>query len=123
MNSFDENSFSWTSERFSALIYRLGKAQKQVLALLLTKRSLRDDELRKSLKVPNNQALAGVLSGISKQAIALFIPPRAIFNFENFRNGGRRRSDYLASDEFRKIAAELNWPPSSAAQSPISQKA
>jgi len=65
------------------------------------------------LNVPGNQALAGVLSGISKRAVALFIPPRAIFDFENFRVGGKRRSDYLVVDEFRHIAAELNWPPPS----------
>lgn len=110
--AYDEN-FAWTPDRFRALISRLGDAQKLVLALLLTKRAITDEELRNALKVPGNQALAGVLSGISKQAIALYIPPRAIFDFENTRVGGKRRSDYLVVDEFRKIAAEMSWPPAS----------
>lgn len=110
ISSYDESKFVWTADRFRAFIDRLGKPQKLALGLLVTKRSVTDEDLRKALDVSGNQALAGVLSGISKQAIALFIPPRAIFNFENFRAGGKRRSEYLVQDEFRKIAADLNWP-------------
>lgn len=112
ISAYDENKFVWTRDRFEALIERLGTAQKMALTLLLTKKEITDEELRNALKVPNNQALAGVLSGISKQAKALYIPPRAIFDFENSRFGGKRRSDYLVADEFRQIAAELSWPPS-----------
>lgn len=111
VGSFDESKFAWTRNRFEALINRLGHAQKTALALLVDRRNITDEQLRNALDVANNQALAGVLSGISKQAIALFIPPRAIFDFENIRVGGKRRSDYLVVDEFRKIAAEMNWPP------------
>ena len=108
---FDEGKFTWTPDYFTALIDRLGEPQKLALALLVTKKSLADEELRSALKVSGNQALAGILSGISKQAAALYIPARAVFNFENFRMGGKRRSDYLVSDEFRQIATSLNWPP------------
>lgn len=111
LNAYDENKFAWTGDFFEAFVSRLGEAQKLALGLLVTRRSISDIELRDALKVPGNQALAGVLSGISKQATALNIPPRAIFNFENFRVGGKRRSDYLVVDEFRNIAAEMNWPP------------
>lgn len=109
--SYDESKFAWTHDHFEALINRLGNAQKVALALLVNRRNITDEELRNALDVESNQALAGVLSGISKQAIALFIPPRAIFDFENIRVGGKRRSDYLVVDEFLKIAAEMNWPP------------
>jgi hypothetical protein len=113
VSAYDESKFVWTRDRFSAFIERLGDAQKLVLALLVTKRSVTDEQLRNSLKVPGNQALAGILSGISKQAVALYIPPRVIFDSENFRSGGKRRNDYLVADEFKKIAAAMNWPPSS----------
>jgi hypothetical protein len=111
VSAYDESKFSWTRDRFISLIDRLGEPQKMALALLVAKRSITDAEMRDALKVTGNQALAGVLSGISKQAIALYIPPRAIFDFENFRAGGKRRSEYLVVDEFRKIAADVNWPP------------
>lgn len=105
------NKYEWSADRFKEFIDRLGEAQKSILAMLTTKRSVTDVELRAALKVPHNQALAGVLSGISKQAVALYIPPRAIFAFENFRVDGKRRSDYLVADGFREIAAKMNWPP------------
>jgi hypothetical protein len=108
-----EENFVWTPDYFDALINRIGETQKLALALLVTKKSLADEELRSALKVSGNQALAGVLSGISKQAIALNIPARAIFDFENIRVGGKRRSDYIVSREFQDIAARMSWPPSS----------
>ena len=110
-SAYDESKFKWTSDSFVALISRLGEAQKIALALLVTRRAISDGDLREALKLSGNQALAGVLSGISKQAAALYIPARAIFDFENFRVGGKRRSDYLVVDEFREIAAQMKWPP------------
>jgi hypothetical protein len=111
ISSYDENKFMWTPDFFKALVNRLGQPQKTALALLVTQRSISDEQLRKALEISNNQALAGILSGISKQATALYIPPRAIFSFENFRSGGKRSSQYLVTDEFRQIAAQMNWPP------------
>jgi len=105
------DKYTWTQDRFNRFLSRLGEGQKLALALLTTKSSVTDAELRDALSVSDNQALAGVLSGISKQAISLYIPPRAIFKFENFRSGGKRRSDYLVVDEFRQIAKEVGWPP------------
>ena len=116
LSAYDESKFSWTHERFQAFIERLGDAQKLALAMFVTKHSVTDEELRDALKVPGNQALAGVLSGISKQAVALFIPPRTIFDFENYRVRGKRSSEYLVTDAFRQIAAEMNWPPASLAR-------
>jgi hypothetical protein len=106
----DEAETPWTPDIFLDFIGRLGPAQKRALALLVTRRRVTDEELRKALKVSGNQALAGVLSGISKQAAALKIPARAIFSFENLRNAGKRRSAYAVADKFLQIATDMNWP-------------
>src|ERR1700733_10984011 len=58
----------WTPELFLSFIDRLGKTQQDALALLVSFRHVTDAELRASINVSGNQALAGVLSGISKQA-------------------------------------------------------
>lgn len=100
----------WTPELFRRFIERLGKPQLAALSLLVTRRHMEDQELRKALKVPDNQALAGVLSGISKQATSLCIPFRAIYTFENFRNAGKRRSTYSVTGNFLEIATEMEWP-------------
>lgn len=103
----------WTPESFIAFVDRLGAPQRAALAAMVTRRQVTDEELRKAVHVSGNQALAGVLSGISKQAAALGIPARAIFSFENFRHAGKRRSKYSIADDFLKIASDMNWPPAS----------
>jgi hypothetical protein len=103
----------WTPDTFVRFVDRLGAPQQAALAELVRRHHVTDEELRKVVKVADNQALAGVLSGISKQAAALDIPARAIFSFENFRNAGKRRSTYAVSDKFVRIAADMNWPPPS----------
>jgi len=111
MASMDEElETPWTREVFLNFIDRLGSPQQAALAALVTRRRMTDEELRKELKVPGNQALAGVLSGISKQAAALGINARAIFGFENLRNAGKRRSTYHVADKFLQIARDMNWP-------------
>jgi hypothetical protein len=100
----------WTAQLFLAFLDRIGKTQRDVLALLVYFRHATDAELRACIKVPNNQALAGVLSGISKQAAALGIHARDIFSFENLRNAGKRRSNYKVANKFAEIAAKMNWP-------------
>lgn len=106
----EEEARAWTPERFISLIDHLGKPQQAALALLVSKRQVTDQELRTHLKVSGNQALAGVLSGISKQAASLGIPARAIFGFENLRSDGKRRSTYTVAEKFLQIATDMNWP-------------
>ena len=106
----EEAETHWTPEVFFIFIDRLGEPQQAALALLVTHRRVTDEELRKVLKVSGNQALAGVLSGISKQAAALSIDARDIFGFENLRNAGKRRSTYTVADKFLDIASRVNWP-------------
>lgn len=107
----EEYKSPWTPEAFALFIERLGKQQKAALDALLLHRIITDHELRTVLQVKDNQALAGILSGISKQAIAVNIPPRAIFRFENFRSGGKRSSRYEVADEFAQVARETGWVP------------
>jgi hypothetical protein len=107
----DEAFTPWTPQVFHSFIERLGAPQQAALAVLVTRQRVTDEELRKALNISGNQALAGVLSGISKRAAALDIPARLIFEFENFRNAGKRRSTYTVAGKFLKIATDMNWPP------------
>jgi hypothetical protein len=100
----------WTPELFVSFIDRLGKVQREALALLVLFNHVSDEELRACIKVTGNQALGGILSGISKQAAALGIEARHVFSFENFRNADRRRSTYTVSPGFRDLAGRMNWP-------------
>jgi hypothetical protein len=101
---------AWTRESFWKFIENLGESQTRVLALLKRNHKVTDETLRKTLKLDSNQALAGVLSGISKQAGILNIPARAVYTVEDERKGGELSKTYVAANDFLRIANEMNWP-------------
>jgi len=100
----------WTKTLFWQFIDSLGEAQKHILTLLVQKHKATDEELRKMLKLDGNQALAGVLSGISKQAGILNVPARSVYTVEDERKAGELTKTYAAAREFWQIASEMNWP-------------
>jgi hypothetical protein len=100
----------WTPGVFTEFIERLGARQKTALAFLIERRQVTDVELRAELGLSNNQMLAGVLSGISKQAAAINIPARTIFHFQNIRNAEGRRNTYSIAEQFLEAASEMSWP-------------
>jgi hypothetical protein len=102
----------WAPEIFIRFIDRLGPPQQKALAFLVSGGRVTDEDLRETVGAANNQALAGILSGISKQAAGLEIPARDIFRIENLRIGGKRQSIYIVADKFQAIASEMNWPSS-----------
>jgi hypothetical protein len=112
MHDFLHPVKTWTPQLFLRFIDRLGADQQAILRILITKGRASDDDLRAALKVDNNQALAGVISGISKQAAALDIIARAVFGIENHRRSGELTKIYFAAEEFREMAQSMNWPPS-----------
>jgi len=99
-----EVEFTWTPEIFRAFIDHLGEPQRKALVQLTKRGKATDAYLRETLGVSDNQALGGFLSGISKQALALGIPARAVFKCENYRNAGKRRSLYFIDNQFQQIA-------------------
>ncbi len=101
---------AWTRESFWKFLDSIGDSQKRVLGLLVRKRKQSDDALRKALKIDSNQALAGVLSGISKQAGILNISARAVYTIEDERRAGELHKTYVVADDFLLICKEMNWP-------------
>ncbi len=101
---------SWSGELFWEFMDSLGDTQKRVLSVLVLKRSLSDKELRQFLKLDDNKQLAGVLSGISKQAAAHKLPARAVYKIENESKSGEIAKTYAVSLDFLRIANEMNWP-------------
>lgn len=101
---------AWTRESFSKFIESIGKSQKRVLSVLVCGGDQSDDTLRKVLKIDSNQALAGVLSGISKQAGILNISARAVYTMKDERRAGELHKTYAAADDFLQMCHEMNWP-------------
>ncbi len=101
---------AWTRESFWKFLENIGDPQKRVLSLLVRNRKQSDGLLRKALKIDSNQALAGVLSGISKQAGILNISARAVYLVEDERRGGELQKTYVIADDFLHMCEEMNWP-------------
>lgn len=100
----------WTEAILDTFLHRLGPDQKAILRILVTQTRVTADELRAALKVDNNQALAGIISGISKQASAMGIWARDVFGIENSRRGGVLNKSFFINEDFQKIAKSANWP-------------
>jgi hypothetical protein len=100
----------WTTELFLKFTKSLGDSRKKALGLLVGKHRVADEELRKELGLETNQALAGVLSGISKQAVPLEISARSVFTIDDERKAGKLKKTYVVSKDFLRTANEMNWP-------------
>jgi arginine repressor len=101
---------AWSKDSFWKFIEALGEQQTRVLSLLVRKQKASDEEIRKLLKVDGNQALAGVLSGISKQAANLGISARSVYTVEDERKSGELSKTYVVSKDFAFVASQMNWP-------------
>jgi hypothetical protein len=100
----------WTAKRLDTLLEHLGSDQKLILSTLITQTRATADDLRKIVGVDTNQALAGILSGISKQSAALGISARNVFGIENSRRAGVLSKSFFISEDLQKIAISVGWP-------------
>lgn len=103
-------SVHWNATLFSSFVESLGGTQKTILSLLVRNQKMTDVDLRAALELETNQQLAGVLSGISKQAGALNVPARSIYTVEDERKSGVLTRTYAIERYFGEFAKEMNWP-------------
>ena len=100
----------WSHRVFFDFITAVGDSQRTVLALLVQQTRATDSQLREAVGVNTNQQLAGVLSGVSKQAAAFDLPARAVFTIENESKSGATTKTYVISKHFLATASTNNWP-------------
>jgi len=100
----------WTERVFWKFIDSLGEPQIKALKALLAKTKMSDRDLRKVLKVKNNQQLAGILSGISKQAASVNIKARNVYKIETELVKGKKEKYYVVSRGFFNVSNDMNWP-------------
>ena len=100
----------WTPRVFFAFVSAIGPSQTTVLAWLVRHTRATDAQLRQVVGVETNQQLAGVLSGVSKQAAACHLPAREVFTIENESKSGETTKTYVIARHFLEMAAAQNWP-------------
>jgi hypothetical protein len=110
----DENRSAalWSAEEFTDFTNRIRTPQRRLLGKLLEcgPAMLMDEKLRADLGISNNQALAGVLSGISKTALAMDLDPTNVYLSRTRYRNGKPIHAYRIASEFLRAAKKLGWP-------------
>ncbi len=108
-----KQSSPWSTEEFEKFTGRIKLQQRLLLAKLLEFGPiawLEDSKLRELLGLPDNQSLAGVLSGISKVALMFGIDPRRVYTPNTVFKRGKARRFYQVTSEFLRAATKHKWP-------------
>jgi hypothetical protein len=103
----------WTDEEFHNFTGRIHVPQRRLLAKLLEigpRQGLEDFALRGLLELPDNQSLAGSLSGISKVALMFDIEPRRVYITSTVYRHSKPHRSYQITPEFADAAARHKWP-------------
>jgi hypothetical protein len=108
-----KDTMPWTPNDFTEFTERIQKRQRKLLAKLLEYGSttwLSAEKLCELMNIRGNQALAGVLSGVTKVALSLDIAPERVYlQTTRFKEGKPYRL-YRVASGFLRAAAEHEWP-------------
>jgi hypothetical protein len=109
-DEMDELDRFWTPDRFMDVINGVGKLQHRFLAAIHEKSGITGAEIAEKLGLTSEIALAGVISGLSKQLKQLGIEPRHAFQIDVKWTGKKKIRSFILDDFFLGAAAEQNWP-------------
>jgi hypothetical protein len=106
----DKEERFWTLDRFVDAFEGLGEMQRELLIEIHRKRGITSDELVTALRLKSEVALAGVLSGLSKQLKKVGIEPRNVFSIQVDWTGKSKVRSFFLDDFFVAAGKDLNWP-------------
>ena len=100
---------SWNEEKFWSVINGIGPQQTRLLVAVYLETSILAEELAGALQLSSQEALAGVVSGLSKQLEKLSIKPSEVFLVETYWVGKRKERHFQLSPGFNGAAWDFNW--------------
>lgn len=101
----------WTPDIFWTFIENIGRQQiEAVKALVENPRGITSGQLAERLKLPNEMALAGVLSGLSKQLKKLNLKPAHLYSVNTRWKGNTKEREFVTHRAFDLAAEEVGWP-------------
>jgi len=106
----DENARYWTPDRFMDVIGGIDKLQHRFLAAILETPRIYSAELTKQLGLESEVALAGVISGLSKQLKQIGIESGQTFEIEVEWTGKKKTRTFILDDFFKSAGVKQNWP-------------
>lgn len=106
--SLDERK--WTHDLAMDLLKNAGVLQKKFLRAIYDQGGITSAKVIEKLKLDSEIALAGVLSGLSKQLKKLGMKPRDLYMVGVSWNAKTKTRSFCLTNDFRSAAAELGWP-------------
>jgi len=101
----------WTPDRIQELLAGLGHQQTKFLMLLYDKDNVTSRDARDYMRMGSETALAGVVSGLSKQLLRLKLKPEDLYSVSVRWSGKDKTRTFRLSPNFRWIAeSEMGWP-------------
>ena len=101
---------AWTADTVTDLLTNAGENQKLLLLLLHRGNMVPSDKIIESLGLNSEVALAGVLSGLSKQLKRMELRPWNLYTVETSWNGKEKTRRFKLVGEFSHAAEQLGWP-------------
>jgi hypothetical protein len=108
--AMDASAALWTTDKFMDVINGIGDLQQRLLVAIYRKPNITSKELVDALGVTSEVALAGILSGLSKQVKQLGIDPKEVFSIEVKWTGKTKTRRFMLNDFFLYAGLEQNWP-------------
>ena len=106
----DKKARLWTPDRFMDVIEGIGDLQRKLLLEIRRKPGITSGRLVMALGMKSEVALAGVLSGLSKQLKKIGIEPNDVFLIRVDWSGKSKTRSFLLDDFFIGAGMEHNWP-------------
>jgi len=106
------NEGSRWNEKRAQEFFRLieGKQRKLIDALIEHKDGRTDEQLRQLLSLDNGKQLAGVFTGMWKNAKKVGADPGELYIRKPVSIGGKRIHEYFLTDSFRNVASQAAKP-------------
>lgn len=109
-DDWEEQQRFWTPDKFIDAIDGIGDLQKKLLVAIHRKPGISSRELVLALGMDSEVALAGVISGLSKQLKKMGIEPSQVLAIKVDWKEKIKNRTFLLDDFFVGAGAEQNWP-------------
>jgi hypothetical protein len=106
----DDLESPWTPAVLWSFLDGIGAQQKEAVLAMAEHEGISSAELTKHLKLSNEMALAGVISGLSKQLNNLDLKPSDLYTVNTSWNGKKKERFFFLHRFFRQTAEEVGWP-------------
>jgi hypothetical protein len=99
----------WTPDVFATFLQTIGEQQKTAVLLMAQNAGIGSAELAKRLNLGSQTALAGVISGLSKQLKTLDLGLDNLYTVKTKWKGKKKEELFFLRESFRQAAEEAGW--------------